>query len=271
MFATNLEGGSVLGIDTVRSVDEVPDGEADLVFVCTPAAANVALLKSCAARGVRAAFVTSAGYAEAGGDGEACAARARRRGRGRGHLARGAERAGARVHSGASSARRSSPHTLPRAHRPREPERQPRLGVDEHGRGESGSGSAAHIGRERRDGVRRRLPRVVRRGRRDRGRPRLRRRDRRWPRASSNDAASRESKPVVLREGRGDRGRPAAPRRTPARSRATIGSSTGTCRQAGCDAQRLIEEAFEAAATFATQPLPKGTNTAVVTTAVDGA
>ena len=45
MFATNLEGGSVLGIDTVRSVDEVPDGEADLVFVCTPAAANVALLE----------------------------------------------------------------------------------------------------------------------------------------------------------------------------------------------------------------------------------
>ena len=51
VFATNLEGGSVLGIDTVRSVEEVPAGAADLVFVCTPAAANVALLKACAARG----------------------------------------------------------------------------------------------------------------------------------------------------------------------------------------------------------------------------
>ena len=70
VFATNLEGGSVLGIDTVRSVEEVPAGAADLVFVCTPAAANVALLKACAARGVRAAFVTSAGYGEAGPDGE---------------------------------------------------------------------------------------------------------------------------------------------------------------------------------------------------------
>ncbi len=70
VFATNLEGGSVLGIDTVRSVEDVPAGAADLVFVCTPAVANVALLKACAARGVRAAFVTSAGYGEAGPDGE---------------------------------------------------------------------------------------------------------------------------------------------------------------------------------------------------------
>jgi acyl-CoA synthetase (NDP forming) len=64
--ATNLEGTSVLGVDTVRTVAELPEGPWDLVFVCTPASANVELLRSCAARGVRAAFLTSAGYGEAG-------------------------------------------------------------------------------------------------------------------------------------------------------------------------------------------------------------
>ncbi len=64
--ATNLEGTSVLGVDTVRTVDELPDGPWDLVFVCTPASANVELLRACAKRGVRAAFLTSAGYGEAG-------------------------------------------------------------------------------------------------------------------------------------------------------------------------------------------------------------
>jgi acetyltransferase len=64
--ATNLEGTAVLGVDTVRTIDDLPDGAWDLVFVCTPAAANVELLRACAKRGVRAAFVTSAGYGEAG-------------------------------------------------------------------------------------------------------------------------------------------------------------------------------------------------------------
>ena len=41
----------------------------------------------------------------------------------------------------------------------------------------------------------------------------------------------------------------------------------GMCRQAGITRAATVEEAFEAAATFATQPLPKGPNVAVVTTA----
>lgn len=64
--ATNLEGAPVLGVETVRTIDELPDGPWDLVFVCTPASANVELLRSCAKRGIRAAFLTSAGYGEAG-------------------------------------------------------------------------------------------------------------------------------------------------------------------------------------------------------------
>jgi acetyltransferase len=66
VFATNLEGTPVLGIDTVADIDDLPAGEADMVFVCTPAGANIELLRKCAAKGVRAAFITSAGYGEAG-------------------------------------------------------------------------------------------------------------------------------------------------------------------------------------------------------------
>jgi acetyltransferase len=64
--ATNLEATPVLGVECARTIDELPDGPWDLVFVCTPAGANAELLRACARRGVRAAFLTSAGYGEAG-------------------------------------------------------------------------------------------------------------------------------------------------------------------------------------------------------------
>ena len=66
VYGTNLSGEEVLGIKTVADIDELPDGAIDLVFVCTPASANPALLRACAAKGIRAAFLTSAGYGEAG-------------------------------------------------------------------------------------------------------------------------------------------------------------------------------------------------------------
>ena len=71
LFAVNRDGGDVLGQPTVRTVDEIPDGAADLVFVCTPNQANVDLLRACAKKGVRAAFVASGGYGEAGEQGRA--------------------------------------------------------------------------------------------------------------------------------------------------------------------------------------------------------
>ncbi len=71
LFAVNRDGADVLGQPTVRTIDEVPDGAADLVFVCTPNQANVELLRACAKKGVRAAFVASGGYGEAGEDGRA--------------------------------------------------------------------------------------------------------------------------------------------------------------------------------------------------------
>jgi acetyltransferase len=71
VFGTNLESIEVLGVKTVASIDEIPDGAADLVFVCTPASTNTDLLRACARKGIRAAFVTSAGYGEAGETGRA--------------------------------------------------------------------------------------------------------------------------------------------------------------------------------------------------------
>jgi acyl-CoA synthetase (NDP forming) len=69
VFATNREAAPVLGIDTVPSLDDIPDGQADLVFVCTPAATNPDVLRAAAAKGIRAAFLASAGYGEAGEEG----------------------------------------------------------------------------------------------------------------------------------------------------------------------------------------------------------
>ena len=70
VYATNREGGTILGIDTVAGIDDLPpDAAVDLAFVCTPAVANPELLRACARRGIKAAFITSAGYGEAGDDG----------------------------------------------------------------------------------------------------------------------------------------------------------------------------------------------------------
>ena len=69
VFGTNLQGEEVLGIRTVAEIEALPEGAIDLVFVCTPASANPAMLRACAAKGVKAAFLTSAGYGEAGEEG----------------------------------------------------------------------------------------------------------------------------------------------------------------------------------------------------------
>lgn len=71
VYGTNRQGEEVLGIRTVADIDQLPEGEIDLVFVCTPASANPDILRACAAKGVRAAFLTSAGYGEAGDEGRA--------------------------------------------------------------------------------------------------------------------------------------------------------------------------------------------------------
>ncbi len=75
VHATNREGAEILGIATCTSLDAIPAGEVDLLVVCTPASTNEELLRQAATKGIRAAFVTSAGYAESGDEGRAAQAR----------------------------------------------------------------------------------------------------------------------------------------------------------------------------------------------------
>ena len=70
VYATNLQNELILGIQTVSSIEDLPLNQIDLAFFCTPANANPQLLRQCAERGIRAAFIASAGYREAGSQGE---------------------------------------------------------------------------------------------------------------------------------------------------------------------------------------------------------
>ncbi|HVW31670.1 MAG TPA: CoA-binding protein, partial [Acidimicrobiia bacterium] len=70
VFPVNRDGGEILGRATFTDIDEIPAGQADLVVVCTPAAANPDVLRACAAKGVKAAYVVSGGYRETGPEGK---------------------------------------------------------------------------------------------------------------------------------------------------------------------------------------------------------
>ena len=69
LYPINRDGAEVLGRPTLRAVSEVPEGSADLAFLCTPASVNEEMLRECARAGVRVAFVASGGYGEAGEEG----------------------------------------------------------------------------------------------------------------------------------------------------------------------------------------------------------
>ena len=66
IFATNHQRSEVLGIQTVSEVTEYAGETIDLAVICTPKAAVEQVVRDCHQIGVTAVFVTSAGYAEAG-------------------------------------------------------------------------------------------------------------------------------------------------------------------------------------------------------------
>ena len=70
VYATNLQRENILGVQTVSDLSELPVGEIDLAFFCTPAISNEQLLKQCAQLGISSAFIASAGYRESGESGE---------------------------------------------------------------------------------------------------------------------------------------------------------------------------------------------------------
>ena len=70
LHLVNVRGGDVAGRPTVRSIDDV-EGEVELAVIVVPANAVVDVARACAAKGVRALVVLTAGFAEIGPAGRA--------------------------------------------------------------------------------------------------------------------------------------------------------------------------------------------------------
>lgn len=267
VYGTNLQGEEVLGIKTVDDIAKLPDNAIDLVFVCTPASANPALLRACAAKGVRAAFLTSAGYGEAGDEGrkleEELVALADELGillagpNGQGvvstpaqlcaqivapHPPRGAIAVASQSGNFVSSFMNYARQTGVGISRAVSAGNAAALGVADliewYGTDDETRVSLAYVeGIHDGAGLMSRLGSVARK------------------------------KPVVLvKGGATDKGARAAASHTGALA-ANDSIFDGACRAYGISRAATVEEAYEAAATFATQPLPKGPNIVILTTA----
>jgi acetyltransferase len=267
VFGTNLQGENVLGIQTVADIAELPDGAIDLVFVCTPASANPALLRACAVKGVKAAFLTSAGYGEAGEEGRRAEA----------DLVALADELGILLAGPNGQGVVSTPVDLCAQIVAPYPPRG-RIAVAS----QSGNFVSAFLNYARQTGVG--ISRAVSAGNAAAVTPGdyLE-----WYASDAETAVSlayvegivdgralldrfvsvAARKPlVVVKGGATEGGARAAASHTGALA-ANDKIFDGVCRHAGVTRAATVEEAFEAAATFATQPLPAGPNVVVLTTA----
>jgi acyl-CoA synthetase (NDP forming) len=268
VYATNREGGTILGVETAPGLDELPaDAAIDLVFVCTPAGANPDLLRACARRGARAAFVTSAGYGEAGPEGRQAERELVALAGELGILLAGPNGQGVVSTPAQLCAQIVAPYPPAGA-----------IGVAS----QSGNFVSSFLNYAVQTGIG--ISRAVSAGN-----------------AAmvtvpdyldfyADDPATRvglayvegiadgrafaarvrgvtERMPLVLLKG----GATAGGQRAAASHTGALASDDrifdGVCRQVGATRAATVEEAFEAAATFATQPLPRGPNVAVLTTA----
>ena len=75
IFALGRSAGTLLDQPVIASLDEVPQDAAELLVVCTPPDANEELLRAAAARGIKAVFMVTGGYSEAGPEGAKAEAR----------------------------------------------------------------------------------------------------------------------------------------------------------------------------------------------------
>jgi len=267
VYGTNLSGEEVLGISTVADIDQLPDNEIDLVFVCTPASANPDLLRACARKGIRAAFLTSAGYGEAGEEGKKLEDDLIQLADELGILLAGPNGQGVVSTPSQLCAQIVAPYP-PAGH----------IAVAS----QSGNFVSSFLNYSRQTGVG--ISRAVSAG----NAAALGVADLiQWyatDKASkvslayvegivdgrglmSKLAAVTKVKPVVLvKGGATDKGARAAASHTGALA-ANDSIFDGACRAGGITRAATVEEAFEAAATFATQPLPKGPNVIILTTA----
>jgi acetyltransferase len=268
VYATNREGGTILGIETVPGVDDLPaQATVDLVVVCTPAGANEDLLRACARRGVRAAFVTSAGYGEAGDEGRAAQASLVALADELGILLAGPNGQGVVSTPSALCAQIVAPYPPAGSIAVASQSGnfvssflnyacQTGVGIS---RAVSAGNAAAVSVPDFLDFYARDAATTVSlayvegitdgRGFYDRVR------------------SVTEHKPLVLLKG----GATAGGQRAAASHTGALATDDrvfdGACRQAGVTRAATVEEAFEAAASFATQPLPRGPRVAVITTA----
>jgi len=267
VFGTNLQGEEVLGIRTVADIAELPDGQIDLVFVCTPASANPAMLRACAEKGVKAAFLTSAGYGEAGEEGRKAEA----------ELVALADELGILLAGPNGQGVVSTPVNLcAQIVAPFPP--VGRIGVAS----QSGNFVSSFLNYARQTGVG--ISRAVSAGNAAAVTPAD------YLDWYADDDATAVSlayvegivdgrslldrfasvaarKPLVVVKGGATAGGALAAASHTGALAANDKVFDGACRQAGVTRATTVEEAFEAAATFATQPLPKGPNTIVLTTA----
>ena len=267
VFGTNLQGEEVLGVRTVADIAELPDNAIDLVFVCTPASANPDLLRACAKKGIKAAFLTSAGYGEAGEEGRVL----------EDELIALADELGILLAGPNGQGVVSTPaHLCAQIVAPYPPAGA--IGVAS----QSGNFVSSFMNYARQTGVG--ISRAVSAG----NAAALGVADLiEW---YSTDSATKVSlayvegisdgaglmsrlttaartKPVVVvKGGATDKGARAAASHTGALA-ANDAIFDGACKAGGISRAATVEEAFEAAATFATQPLPKGPNVVILTTA----
>ena len=267
VYGTNLSGEEVLGVKTVADIGALPDGVIDLVFVCTPAAANPDLLRACAAKGITAAFLTSAGYGEASEAGRVAEAELVALAHELGILMAGPNGQGVVSTPASLCAQIVAPY--PPAGR---------IGVAS----QSGNFVSSFLNYSRSTGVG--ISRAVSAGNAAavnvadylefyaddaetavglayvegiaNGRELLQR-----------FAGVAARKPLVIVKGGSTEGGAAAAASHTGALAANDKVFDGACRAAGVTRAATVEEAFEAAATFATQPLPKGPNVVVLTTA----
>ena len=267
VHGTNLKGEEVLGVQTVADIAELPDDSIDLVFVCTPAATNPDLLRACADKGIRAAFLTSAGYGEAGEQGRRAEA----------DLVALADELGILLAGPNGQGVVSTPIDLcAQIVAPYPP--AGRIGVAS----QSGNFVSSFMNMARASGVG--ISRAVSAGNAaavtvadyldwyaddDATAVGLAYVEGITDGRSLMDrlAAAASRKPLVLVKGGATEGGAQAAASHTGALAANDKIFDGECRAAGITRAASVTEAFEAAATFATQPLPSGPNTVVLTTA----
>lgn len=71
IFPINPEATEVLGLRTYQSIEAIPD-QVDLAVIAVPAAFVPKVIEQCGQKGIQAAVIISAGFREAGVQGEAC-------------------------------------------------------------------------------------------------------------------------------------------------------------------------------------------------------